>query len=288
MTIGTLTPWFVLGGLYLVLFICERWMPLREAKAALPRRLFVNVCISALALIAALLIVKRAGALALQEVGSGSFGLLHFVELPPALQLAAGFALIDLSFYYWHVANHRIAFLWRFHNVHHIDRDLDVTTAFRFHFGEVAMSAGFRVVQIALTGVSPITFAIYEFVFQVNTLFHHSNVRLPIRLERWLNKIVVTPRMHGIHHSEVWRENNSNYSVVFSWWDRLHRTLRLNVPQSHIVVGIPGYAADEDGHLLRALLLPFVRQRDYWQRGGGATVEGDRTDVQAPLSYLEK
>jgi sterol desaturase/sphingolipid hydroxylase (fatty acid hydroxylase superfamily) len=224
----------------------------------------------------------------LQHVTSGSFGLIHLVELPAALQFAAGFALMDLTFYYWHVANHRIPFLWRFHNVHHIDRDLDVTTAFRFHFGEVAMSAGFRVVQIALTGVSPITFAIYEFVFQVNTLFHHSNVRLPIRVERLLNKIVVTPRMHGIHHSEVWRENNSNYSVVFSWWDRLHRTLRLNIPQSRIVIGIPGYAADADGGLTTALLLPFQRQRSYWQRDDGTTVERDRADASSSSSHMEK
>jgi sterol desaturase/sphingolipid hydroxylase (fatty acid hydroxylase superfamily) len=287
MAMGTLTGWVTLGGLYLLLFVCERWVPLRQPTRALPRRLLINVCISALGLATAMVIVEPAGESTLQHVSMRDIGLLNLVELPAAFQFSAGFLLMDLTFYYWHVANHRIAFLWRFHNVHHIDRDLDVTTAFRFHLGEVAMSAGFRIAQIALIGVSPLTFAIYELVFQVNTLFHHSNVRLPIRLERWLNKIVVTPRMHGIHHSEVWRENNSNYSVVPSWWDRLHRTLRLNIPQSRITIGIPGYATQADGGLITALLLPFRSQRNYWQRADGV-VERDRAKLSAPPSHMEK
>ncbi|MDQ3200474.1 MAG: sterol desaturase family protein [Verrucomicrobiota bacterium] len=121
---------------------------------------------------------------------------------------------MDLSFYRWHWLNHRSGFLWRFHNVHHSDADLDVSTGFRFHFGEVAISAVFRVVQVALIGISAPAFAAYELVFQVNTLFQHSNVRLPIRLERMLSKVFVTSRMHGIHHSQVQRETNSNYSVL--------------------------------------------------------------------------
>src|SRR5687767_15197579 len=137
-----------------------------------------------------------------------------------------------------------------------------VSTAFRFHFGEVAMSAGFRVAQILVLGVSVVEFAIYELVFQTSTLFHHSNLRLPLQTERRLNLILVTPRMHGIHHSEIRRENNSNFSVVFPWWDRLHRTLRLNVPQSQIVIGMPGYAEIRDGKLGEALLMPFKRQRN--------------------------
>ena len=195
---------------------------------------------------------------------------------------------MDIAFYYWHVPNHRIPLLWRFHNVHHIDPDLDVSTAFRFHAGEVALSAGFRLVQIAVIGVSPLTFAIYELVFQANTLFHHSNVHLPLRVERLLNKILVTPRMHGIHHSEVWRENNSKYSVVFPWWDRLHHTLRLNIPQSRIVIGIPGYAAGADNKLGRALLMPFERQRNYWRRPDGTAAERSSTDIGSPSSCMEE
>jgi sterol desaturase/sphingolipid hydroxylase (fatty acid hydroxylase superfamily) len=261
-----LTTALILGCLFLILFICERRLPLRQATQPVGERLLVNLSISALAIGTAAALVQPAGATALEFVSNRGFGLLSWLEVPAAVRFAIAFVFLDLSFYYWHLANHKIPFLWRFHNVHHVDRDLDVSTAFRFHFGEVAMSAGFRVAQILVLGVSVVEFAIYELVFQTSTLFHHSNLRLPLQVERRLNLILVTPRMHGIHHSEIRHENNSNFSVVFPWWDRLHRTLRLDIPQSQIVIGIPGYAEIADGRLRETLLMPFRCQRDYWRR----------------------
>jgi sterol desaturase/sphingolipid hydroxylase (fatty acid hydroxylase superfamily) len=149
-------------------------------------------------------------------------------------------------------------------SVHHIDPDLDVSTAFRFHFGEIGMSAIFRVIQISLIGISPVAFIIYESCFTANTLFHHSNIKMPIKVERILNKFLVTPRMHGIHHSQIKNETNSNYSTVFPWWDWLHRTIRLNIPQKNIVIGIPGYSKKDDNNFWQVLLLPFRKQRKYW------------------------
>lgn len=180
---------------------------------------------------------------------------------------------MDLSFYYWHVTNHRIAFLWRFHNVHHIDPDLDVSTAFRFHFGEVGLSAGFRAAQVLLIGPSLAAWLTYEVVFQLGTLFHHSNVRLPLPFERALNLIFVTPRMHGIHHSDIREENRSNFGVVSSWWDRIHRTLRLGIPQAHVTIGIAGYSSPKDNTVWHAMLMPFRPQRDYWQGQGGERLQ---------------
>jgi sterol desaturase/sphingolipid hydroxylase (fatty acid hydroxylase superfamily) len=287
MTAVTLATALALSGLFLILFVCERWLPLRQARGVLARRLWVNLSIAALAIGTAAVLVLPAGATALQYVSERRFGLIHWMELPAAAQSVLGFLLLDLTFFYWHLANHKFPFLWRFHNVHHIDRDLDVSTAFRFHFGEVALSAGFRMIQIAVIGVSPVTFALYELVFQANTLFQHSNVRLPVVVERFLNRFIVTPRMHGVHHSEVQCENNSNFSVVFPWWDGLHRTLRLNVPQSQIVIGIAGYAAAADDQLASALIMPFRRQRNYWR---DETTTADRTQINAntPLSYMQE
>src|SRR4029450_6644981 len=116
--------------------------------------------------------------------------------------------------------------------------------------------------------------------------FHHSNVRLPIGFERVLNLVLVTPRMHGIHHSQVRDETNSNYSVVFSWWDRLHRTLGLNVPQSAIVIGIPAYSKPEDNSVSNALLLPFRPQRNYAHRPDGTPVQRDPTSMADGRSRL--
>ena len=289
MTAAMLATALTLSVLFLILFVCERWVPLRRAQSALAHRLWVNLSIAALAIGTAAVLVHPAAATALQYVSERRFGLIHWIELPATVQSVFGFLLLDLTFYYWHLANHKFPFLWRFHNVHHIDRDLDVSTAFRFHFGEVAMSAGFRVAQIAVIGVSPVTFALYELVFQANTLFHHSNVRLPVAVERFLNGFLVTPRMHGVHHSEVRCENNANFSVVFPWWDRLHRTLRLNVPQSQIVIGIPGYAAASDDRLTSALMMPFKRQRSYWRRDDGTT-SANRVQIYAntPLSTMQE
>ena len=150
-----------------------------------------------------------------------------------------------------------VALLWRFHNAHHIDPDLDVSTAVRFHPVEIGYSAAFRAVQVLVIGGPVWVFVAYETVFQFATLFHHSNVRFPIRIERWLNFILVTPRMHGIHHSEEFDETNFNWSSVFSWWDRLHRTLRLNVSQSIIDIGIAGYSLPHDNTVRATLAMPF-------------------------------
>jgi sterol desaturase/sphingolipid hydroxylase (fatty acid hydroxylase superfamily) len=265
----------IVAGVFLLLFLVERAVSLRHSKARLLTRVLVNLSISALAFAAAAVFVQPVSAHLLQWTSQSPFGLLSLAGLSGPLEFMFGFLLLDLSFYYWHVANHRIPFLWRFHNVHHIDPDLDVSTGFRFHFGEVALSSMFRVVQIGLIGPSLATFAVYELFFHVNTLFHHSNLRLPVGFERLLNKLFVTPRMHGIHHSQVRAETNSNFGVVFPWWDRLHRTLRLNVPQAGIVIGIPGYSMPGDNSLWHCLSLPFRGQRDYWRASHGQIVRRD-------------
>lgn len=256
---------------FLFLFLLERTVPLRSVKHPLPRRLSINFCITALAFAVNAAIVQPTVEGIMQW--TKSLGLIHIVELPAAVQFAIAFLLMDLTFYYWHRANHRFPFLWRFHNVHHIDPDLDVSTSFRFHFMEIALSTGFRIVQITLIGVSAWTYALYELAFQANTLFHHSNVHLPLWIERWLNVVLVTPRMHGVHHSQVQDETNSNYSVVFPWWDRLHQTLRLNVPQSEITIGVPAYSDPNDNKLPNVFIMPFQQQRDYWRRPDQTTVE---------------
>ena len=135
------------------------------------------------------------------------------------------------------------------------------------------LSAGFRVAQVLLVGPSPLLYWSYEGCFQIATLFHHSNVRLPIRGERALNRLLVTPRMHGIHHSQVEAEASSNYGVVLPWWDRLHRTLRLNVPQRLVRIGVPAYSAPSDQRLGAVLAHPFRPQRDYWRAPDGGRVE---------------
>lgn len=276
----------IVSGVALSLFLLERFFPLRTARHALIARLIINLCISGLAFGVVAGTIRPIIVPALHLVEGYSIGLLHIVNMPTAVRYVLAFLLLDLSFYYWHVANHKLPLLWRFHNVHHIDPDLDVSTAFRFHAGEILLSTGFRVVQILIIGASAGIYLSYEVIFQTGTLFHHSNLRLPIAIERWLNRVVVTPRMHGIHHSQVREETNANYAVVFSWWDRLHRTLRLNIPQAEITIGIPGYTHPQDNTLWQALVMPVQRQRDYWRRPNGTTVERQARVAQGGRTHL--
>jgi sterol desaturase/sphingolipid hydroxylase (fatty acid hydroxylase superfamily) len=94
-------------------------------------------------------------------------------------------------------------------------------------------------------------------------------------LERRLNRLIVTPRMHGIHHSDVREETDSNWSSGLTVWDWLHGTLRLNVPQDEITIGVPAYRAPEEVGLVDVLKLPFTEQRPTWLLpGGGRPVRG--------------
>lgn len=282
------TLWITVAAvaLFALLFAVERFFPLRRSTRSLVWRLIVNVAISALTFLAAATLVQPATQWALHWSNSKPFGLVHLLPLPVWLELVLSVLLMDLAFYYWHLANHRIPLLWRFHNVHHTDPELDVSTAFRFHFGEIALSSFFNVIQISLIGISPWAFAVYQLVFQSEVLFHHSNLRLPIAFERLLSKVLVTPRMHGIHHSQVHRENNSNFGTVFPWWDRFHRTLGLNIPQSEVVVGIPAYSLPADNSVPNALLMPFRKQRDYWRSPDGTEVQRDKSVAESNPTRL--
>lgn len=270
-----------------LLFVLERLYPLRGNSRELLSRLLVNAVVLLLTFVAAITLLQPAVRWALRWSADKPFGLIHLgPDLPAWIEFPLSFLLLDLTFYYWHLANHRVRFLWRFHNVHHIDPDLDVSTAFRFHFGEITLSTIFSIVQISLIGVSAWPFALYQVVFQGEVIFHHSNLRLPIGVERFLSKVIVTPRMHGIHHSQVHRENNSNFGTVFTWWDRFHRTLGLNIRQDEVIVGIPAYTLPEDNRVPNALLMPFRKQRDYWRGADGVIVERRTNQPASSPSYL--
>jgi sterol desaturase/sphingolipid hydroxylase (fatty acid hydroxylase superfamily) len=268
----------VVASVFVALLIFETRFSLRQPKRPKAQRFVINVGVSALALGTGAYIVGPIAFRLSEQSSETSFGLLRLVPLPYAAEFVAGFLLMDLTFYYWHRANHSIPLFWRFHNVHHVDPDLDVSTSFRFHFGEVLYSVGFRALQVYLLGISLFTYLVYELVFQCATMFHHSNVRLPITVERWLNQIVVTPRMHGIHHSIVKDETNSNYSVIFRWWDLMHGTLKLNVNQSDVVIGVPAYLGPEDNKFWNLLVQPFRKQREYWRLRDGKQPERARLE----------
>jgi sterol desaturase/sphingolipid hydroxylase (fatty acid hydroxylase superfamily) len=210
-------------------------------------------------------------------------GLLNLLGLPPWAAAIATFLLMDYAYWWWHWANHIVPLFWRFHNVHHTDLDLDVTTAARFHFGEMIFSIGFLSLAVTLFGINAMMLIIFFITFETATLFHHSNWRLPIQVEQILNVVIVTPRMHGIHHSIVQRETNSNWGTIFCWWDKLHRTLRLDVPQDAITIGVAAYREERELTLGKLFAMPFREQRP-WRLPDGALPE---REVRAANKLVE-
>ena len=244
-------------------FVAERRAPLRIAVRPRGERLRTNVPMVAIAaLILRLAMVPAAlGTAALAD--RAGVGLLRW--LPATGASLVGFLLLDWSIYAWHRLNHRVPWLWRFHLVHHTDLDLDVSTAFRFHAGELLLSVGWRTLAILAIGATPALLVVYEVVTQSATAFHHSNWRLPGRVERVLALVLMTPAMHGVHHSIVEAETNSNWSVVFSWWDRLHGTQRRPPTHSAPTIGLPAWRDVRELGLGRLLALPFTRQPSAWR-----------------------
>ncbi len=252
-------------GTFGVLVWLENRRPLRSPVESKTIRSGRNLAVAGLAALALQLAEQPIVAPLTKFVERKNFGLLKIFRLPKFLETIFAVALLDYTLYVWHVLTHKLPFLWRFHLVHHIDLDLDASTAVRFHFGELLISVAWRSAQILIIGVSPTSFAAWQLFLFPAILFHHSNVKLPVSFERKLGKFVVTPRLHGIHHSAVQNETDSNWSSGLTVWDWLHGTLKTDVPQNEIIIGVPAYQNPSDVTLPKILPLPFERQKNDWQ-----------------------
>jgi sterol desaturase/sphingolipid hydroxylase (fatty acid hydroxylase superfamily) len=260
----------VVAGAFLLFLVTETLRPLRRQRESKLRRIGRNLTMAGLGLATIELlqipILLPISAWVIRE----RIGLLHWLGLSGWARTLAGIVLLDYTLWFWHWANHRIFFFWRFHSVHHVDLDMDASTALRFHFGELGMSVAFRALQIVVIGTDPRSVAIYQILLFASILFHHSNTRLPVSLERVLVRLIVTPRMHGIHHSDYLNETNTNWSSLLSAWDYLHRTIRLDVPQQAIEIGVPAYQDPKKVTIGKILAMPFLRGRDDWRRADGS------------------
>ncbi len=263
-----------------LLWLLERRRPLRRETESKLTRSGRNLAVAGIAALSLQLIERPIIQPLTELVEERRLGLLKLVKLPRLLEVVLAVVLLDYTLYWWHVLMHRLPFLWRFHLPHHVDLDLDASTALRFHAGELAIATGWRAGQVALIGISPLSLSVWQTFLLLSILFHHSNVRLSLELERKLNKVFVTPRMHGIHHSIVKDETNSNWSSGLTIWDWLHGTLCLNVPQQEITIGVPAFRDSADVELVEVLKMPFVEQRPTW------ILPGDGQPVRAALPEI--
>lgn len=269
----------ILIGLFVLLFIMESVSQLRARKESRIKRAIINSGVAVPGFFALRLLLLPAMIWIAYKNQEWKIGLNYLYQFPTWAEGAIAFLLLDYTNYLWHILNHRVPWLWRFHVVHHTDVDLDVTTAIRFHAGEMIWSVFYRGSAVFILGVSPLLVLIYEIVFEAATQFHHSNWKLPFRLEKFLNRIIVTPRMHGIHHSIVRRETDSNYSVIFSFWDRIHRTINLGIAQNQVITGVAVYSNPKEltvGYLLK---LPFTKIRE-WKEDAPSRGEDHKNELR--------
>ena len=256
----------VIATVSALMLLGESAAPLREVVESKLRRVVRNLSAGGISLAVTNLLHPLLLLPVVAWAQRERIGLLHLVAWPRWAEMLVAIVLLDYTLWWWHWANHRVAFFWRFHLVHHVDRDLDTSTALRFHFGELVLSIPVRALQVIVIGVDARSLWLWQTLLFASILFHHSNVRLPERIERLLLLFIVTPRMHGIHHSDRPEDTNSNWSSLFSAWDFLHRTSRLGVPQESIRIGVPAYDDPHNVTLGKILVLPFRRQRNDWSR----------------------
>lgn len=212
----------VIGVWIIAFFLAERLLP--AARVALDskskqRRLIGNGGLFAVNMGLSLLVVVPVSAWA---AGNSLDWRLESTPWWGGWQgLILDLILLDFLIYWWHRANHVSQFLWRFHEVHHLDETLDTTTAVRFHWGEVFLSALARAVFIILFDIPIESVLIFETQVLLAAIFNHSNAKLPKKLERVLGWILVTPAIHWVHHHAIRKDTDSNYGNFLSIWDRL-------------------------------------------------------------------
>ncbi|WP_161597668.1 sterol desaturase family protein [Fluviispira multicolorata] len=190
--------------------------------------------------------------------GDIHIGLFKYIHLNYLYILLISFIILDYSQYIWHRFNHIIPFFWRFHKVHHSDSELDSSTAFRFHFGEQFFSQFFRFIVVILFFI-PLEFVlIYDFISLFFIIFHHSNIKF--KYDNIFSNLIVTPYIHTIHHSKEFNELNSNFSVIFSFWDRIHRTLNKRPDISNIKIGLIEMSERDAKQFWEIFFWPFKKK----------------------------
>ena len=186
-------------------------------------------------------------------------GILNLVEIATWLKVLVTVAFMDFMLYVWHLLNHEMPLLWRFHRVHHSDLNMDVSSATRFHIGELAISAVIKISVIFFLGASALGVLIFESAVVLCAQFHHSSLKVPKWFETIFWVLFVPPSMHRIHHSVIIKERNTNYGTIFSLWDRFLGTLLKDVDQDGIRIGVGAYRKPYKLNFHQLLAMPFTR-----------------------------
>ena len=248
------------GGVLLLMALWELLAPRRSLNAAKAPRWTSNLSLVVLNATIARLLVPITAVAAAIVAESREWGLLHLVDWPAWLEVLLAVVVFDLAIYLQHVMFHAVPVLWRLHMVHHADLDFDVTTGVRFHTLEILLSAFIKLAVVVIVGPAAAAVVIFEVLLNATSMFNHSNVRMPVPVDRLLRRFVVTPDMHRVHHSVVRSEANSNFGFNLPWWDYLLGTYRAQPAAGHdkMTIGVKDNRDERQVDRLAGMLaLPF-------------------------------
>ncbi len=223
-------------GLFVLLAAVETYAPRRARAQGRGRRWATNwgiVVLDAVTLRLVALLVPLLAVGAALDASARGWGLFNRLDGPVWLEVAAAVLILDLAIWAQHWATHKIPLLWRLHRVHHADVDMDVTTAIRFHPGEIALSMGLKIALVYLLGPAALAVILFEVMLNGMAMFNHANINLPARVDAVLRRVVVTPDMHRVHHSVHRDEHDTNYGFSLSVWDRVFGTYRAQPRDGH-------------------------------------------------------
>ena len=246
------------GGLVFFLAL-ELLVPYRDSSVSKWKRWANNLALTLFNSFLLQLIFSSAIITTTVYVQTHKLGILSVLDAPPWLKILITVAFMDFMLYVWHLLNHEVPLLWRFHRVHHSDLNMDVSTATRFHIGELAISAIIRICIIFFLSANYAGVLIFESAVLLSTQFHHSSLKVPKWFEAVWWILFVPPSMHRTHHSVIIKERNSNYGAIFSIWDRILGTLISKVDQKRIRIGVGAYTKPDKLHFHHLLVMPFAK-----------------------------
>lgn len=264
----------VFAGVLVAMILLEFAVPKRALSQTRRKRWATNFAIVGIDTLAVRLLARTpeilgAVAVPLAAVGvalwaeSAGIGLFNWLDVPFWLALVVSVLVLDFAIWLQHWLSHRIPILWRLHQVHHADPDIDVSTAIRFHPVEIMLSMIYKIAWVLLLGAPAVAVVVFEVLLNGCAMFNHANIALPRSVDRVLRWFIVTPDMHRVHHSTQRHEHDTNYGFSLSVWDRMFATYTDQPERGHqgMDIGLPEYRAGEPVRLSWSLLVPFQRLR---------------------------
>jgi sterol desaturase/sphingolipid hydroxylase (fatty acid hydroxylase superfamily) len=248
-------------GVFSLMAVWEILAPRRPLSQSKPARWLNNISLVVLNTLILRLVFPAAAVGMADRAIAQQWGLFNQLDAPFPLAILVSVIVLDGAIYLQHVMVHAVPALWRLHRVHHADLDFDVTTGSRFHPLEILLSMLIKFAVILLLGPPLLAVVIFEVLLNATSMFNHSNVRLPLAVDRILRLFIVTPDMHRVHHSHLYHETNSNFGFNLSIWDRLFGTYRDQPQDGHLnmTIGIDTFRdARQCIKLPGLLLMPFT------------------------------